>query len=106
MGVGALQSNNRFWLRSDRNQSDKNVNLQFSAAPPLHTAVVARLDAAPARRSVPHSFTRHFKSSPSSPNRKTINSSDEASARASARADGGGRLFSKKRFSRCAREFK
>ncbi len=51
------------------------VILLFSAAPPLHSAVVARLEAAPARRSVPPSFTRHFR--PPRPPRtvKTINSS-------------------------------
>ncbi len=51
------------------------VILRFSTAPPLHSAVVARLEAAPARSSVPHSFTRHFR--PPRPPRtvKTINSS-------------------------------
>ncbi len=50
--------------------------LFYSFRPPrLHSAVVARLEAAPAWRSVPHSFTRHFR--PPRPPRTviTINSS-------------------------------
>jgi hypothetical protein len=56
---GALQSNNRFWLL-ERPESKRflTVVLQFSAWVILQ--FVARLEAAPARRSVPHSFMRHF----------------------------------------------
>jgi hypothetical protein len=77
------------------------VILQISAALPLHSAVVARLEAAPARCSVPHSFTRHF-----NPPQQQPMEGPEKGIRASARADGGGRFFFKIRFARCAREFK
>jgi hypothetical protein len=88
------------------------VILQFSAAPPLHSAVVARLEAAPARRSVPPSFTRQFR-----PPRPL---SVPEPSKQSAAADGGawkgnqsigssrwrGSISFKNRFARCAREFK
>ncbi len=91
MGVGALQSNNRFRLRSGRNQS--NI---FQFRSPRHS--IPRLEAAFTRRSVPPSFTRHFRPPRAPRTVQTINSRSEKGIRASARAsarDGGGRFLSK-----------
>jgi hypothetical protein len=98
MGVGALQSKNRLWLRSGRNQMRFLTLFQFSAAPPPLFAVVARLEAAPARRSVLPSFTRRL-GLPELPEPSKESIAADGGAwqgnRASARADGGGRFFSK-----------
>jgi hypothetical protein len=93
-------------LASERPESKRFLTVFFSFGRPPHSAVVARLEAAPARRSVPPSFTRRL-GLPELPEPSKESIAADGGAWQGNQSIGSSRwrgpIFFKNRFARCSR---